>query len=314
MIVKRVARYSWLLAILVSPVVAQTRAEQSQGPMAGIEDKVRQSISDTFDAAIEFDRKMEDFKDLQDQIATRHTVWKRQVLAQHLFKLEALRQELGPSLENLEKGVETLETQLRNQPGLAKPETIAGIRRTLETRKREIDVSANTNKGVAFLKLTDGRTLLRIGPEAPFFTCIDRKTTEVLVDCKPSYTIISQEAIERSVTPAGQTPIYYWPSSPSPALTLEIFAVAENDAPSTGQAGLRVVTQLLSIQTEMVGGSSNWKDLDIQLSSDWQRIGVYRQQKDDAWTSEFWCLAKDSYERCPGPANEAPPSPRRIHR
>jgi hypothetical protein len=63
---------------------------------------------------------------------------------------------------------------------------------------------------------------------------------------------------------------------------------------------------------ETIGERSNWKDLDIQLSPDWRQIGVYRQEKTDVWTSEFWCLAKDTYERCPGPSNQAPPSPRRI--
>jgi hypothetical protein len=69
------------------------------------------------------------------------------------------------------------------------------------------------------------------------------------------------------------------------------------------------MTSLVRI-TEVVGTGSKWKDLDIQLSPDWRQIGVFRQDKNDSWTSEFWCLARERYERCPGPTNQAPPSRR----
>jgi hypothetical protein len=64
--------------------------------------------------------------------------------------------------------------------------------------------------------------------------------------------------------------------------------------------------------TEHAGAGAQWLDLDIQVSPDWRRIGVYRQSRNDVLESEFWCLAKESYERCAGPSNQAPPSPRTL--
>jgi hypothetical protein len=51
-------------------------------------------------------------------------------------------------------------------------------------------------------------------------------------------------------------------------------------------------------------------DMDIQFSSDWKSITVYRQKNED-WSSTRYCLKDDRYEEC-GSGHEGPPEPRQV--
>ncbi|HEX4999978.1 MAG TPA: hypothetical protein VFY29_17285 [Terriglobia bacterium] len=253
--------------------------EQGEGLTAGIEERLRQ-----------FERKKNDIADLDTWIVNAFTVLKPQILSRHFFNLEAMRRELKSFAEDLDNDARALEAQVKNQPGIVKPEGVADLRSRIDAMKKELPtlLDGNIKRGEYVHKMPDGRTLVRIGPTAPSFKGLP-----------PHPAKFSVVAIVRPGLPDSSSPIYFLPGSGGAGL--QIFSVAEN-----GDA-----VSLVNIM-ESVGERTNWKDFDIQLSPDWRQIGVYRQDESDVWTSEFWCLAKDDYEGCPGPSNQAPPSPRTL--
>jgi hypothetical protein len=179
-----------------------------------------------------------------------------------------------------------------------KPEAVADIRSRTDAMKKELPtlLDGNIKRGEYVYELPDGRTLVRLGPDAPSSNGRPPHPAQFATVQELELKFGQGRPNSSSSTPV---PIYYTPGASS--LGLQIFSVAEN-----GDA-----VSLVNIM-ESVGERTNWKDFDIQLSPDWRQIGVYRQEKSDAWTSEFWCLAKDNYERCPGPSNQAPPIPRTL--
>jgi hypothetical protein len=52
-------------------------------------------------------------------------------------------------------------------------------------------------------------------------------------------------------------------------------------------------------------------DMDIQISPDWSRVGVYRE-KEGTWEDEFYCLKDRSYVKCGAAAHTPPPLPRTL--
>jgi hypothetical protein len=254
MIVKRLARYGWLLIVLALPRLAM--GQQDPGLTAGLEEKLSQ-----------FDRKKTELEELQRKVTIQGSVLNARALSQYLLTLAMLKKELAVLLEDVEKDLGRLE---------AKPEILIDMRRRLDAMKVEVaknkpkdEFSQFVHAGPKYffdlLKLPDGRTLVRNGP------------TETYLPAKLGLT--------NQPTPCVNCTVY----------SLGIFAVDDRGE----------ITPYLSL-AEVVSPES-WKDLDIQVSRDWQRIGVYKQNQDGSWVSEFWRLAKDRYERAAGPSNEAPP-------
>ena len=69
------------------------------------------------------------------------------------------------------------------------------------------------------------------------------------------------------------------------------------------------VTSLANI-SDIVGNELD--EMDIQLSSDWSRIAIYRHNTEkDAWTDEYLCFKK-TYQKCVGPLHAPPPNPRTL--
>jgi hypothetical protein len=250
-------------------------AGQGQGLTTAIEEKLRQ-----------FDGKMKEAEDLQQKVAVQYAILSPKVLAQRLLNLHKMHNELKAFMEDVENDARILESQVRNQPGSVKPEVVAEIRGRSDSRKRELQafLEANTTAGASVTRLADGRILARLGPESPSFAA-NRLGSHI----HRSPSLFPEE---RNILPSTTCLDCKSPS-------MEILSLSDNAE----------MTSLVRI-TEVVGTGSKWKDLDIQLSPDWRQIGVFRQDKNDSWTSEFWCLARERYERCPGPTNQAPPSRR----
>ncbi|HEX7285238.1 MAG TPA: hypothetical protein VF532_03610 [Candidatus Angelobacter sp.] len=71
-------------------------------------------------------------------------------------------------------------------------------------------------------------------------------------------------------------------------------------------------SQVLNIYT-VVGNEI--EDMDIQISPDWARVGIYRHMRDaetEVWEDEFYCLNNGTYQKCGNGSHVPPPEPRAL--
>ncbi|HEX4999468.1 MAG TPA: hypothetical protein VFY29_14665 [Terriglobia bacterium] len=207
-----------------------------------------------------------------ERVVRQKDILTAKALAQQLRALDAVQDDLARFSADAEKDLEQLEARAPNQPGALSPAILTDLRSRLNTMKEE---GARIQKG---LNLEDSFGM---------FGLIRLPDGRTLVRAGP------------------QRRRYYNPeldSNPaSTVYTLSIFSLAEDGERIDHWTGF----------TERLG-SGEWQDLDIQVAADWKRIGLYRQNRQGAWKSEFWCLARESYESCAGPSNQEPPTSRTL--
>ena len=65
------------------------------------------------------------------------------------------------------------------------------------------------------------------------------------------------------------------------------------------------------LEVELALNFIDLTDEDIQFSSDWRNITVYRRKEED-WSSTRYCLKDDRYEVCSTGFSRPPPGPRHV--
>ncbi|HEX4998172.1 MAG TPA: hypothetical protein VFY29_08105 [Terriglobia bacterium] len=223
----------------------------------------------------QFDRKMIELKASLEKTVKQASILTPKALAQQLRALDAVLNDLTRITADAENDLEQLESRAPNQPGALGPAILITLRSRLNAMKEE---GALIQKGLNVEDSSFGMYGLIRLPDG-----------RALIRRGP----LRHAYLNRELDANPALTVY----------TLSIFSLGEDGERIDYWTGF----------TERFG-SGEWQDLDIQVSADWRRIGLYRQDKQGAWESEFWCLAKESYELCAGPPDQAPPTPRTLRR